>query len=81
MRRPSRITKVYNALLLCGCLGLLCCLGWKGWTEMSRVDHHLSLVSPYTTLADWVNIHGQSGLRLKIPKPIYFNVRYGDPAL
>ena len=34
-----------------------------------------SKVSPYTTLADWVNIHGNSGLRIKIPKPIYFNVK------
>ena len=33
-----------------------------------------STVSPYTTLADWVNIHGNTGLRVKIPKPIYFNV-------
>ena len=77
MRRPARsgISRLYNLLLLSGCLGLLCCLGWKGASQMSRVDHYLSHVSPYTTLADWVNIHGQSGLRLKIPKPIYFNVR------
>ena len=74
MRRPSRITTVYNSLLLCGCLGLLCCLSWKGLTQMSRFDAQLSQFSPYTTLADWVNIHGHSGLRLKIPKPIYFNV-------
>ena len=81
MRRSSRsgLTTIYNALLLAGCLGLLCCLGWKGATQMSRVDAELSHVSPYTTLADWVNIHGHSGLRLKIPKPIYFNVRE-DPS-
>ena len=33
-----------------------------------------STLSPYTTLADWINIHAQSGLRLKIPKPIYVQV-------
>ena len=77
MRRPTRsgLNTIYNALLLAGCLGLLCCLTWKAVTQMSQVDARLSQFSPYTTLADWVNIHGQSGLRLKIPKPIYFNVR------
>ena len=33
-----------------------------------------SNLSPYSTLADWVNIHAQSGLRIRIPKPIYFQV-------
>ena len=33
-----------------------------------------SNLSPYSTLADWVNIHAQSGLRLRIPKPIYVQV-------
>ena len=81
MRRPSRsglINTLYNVLLLAGGLGLLCCLTWKAATQMSQVDSRLSHVSPYTTLADWVNITGHSGLRLKIPKPIYFNVR-DDP--
>ena len=36
--------------------------------------HLSSNLSPYSTLADWVNIHAQSGLRIRIPKPIYFQV-------
>ena len=58
---------------------------WADWTSISgrrgrrtrSWDKVLccSQVSPYTTLADWVNIHGNSGLRIKIPKPIYFNVK------
>jgi len=68
------IKRVYNLFILLGILmaGYLCSKQFL--TKFSHMDTYLSSKYAYTTLADMVNIHSESGLRLKIPKPILFQV-------
>ena len=75
MKRQSTLSRIYSTLLLCAGLGAFCLALVTGFRNVGRIDTQLSLLSPYSTLADWVNIHAQSGLRLKIPQPIFVRVR------
>ena len=75
MKRQSTISRIYSTLLLCAGLGAFCLALVTGFRNVGRIDTQLSLLSPYSTLADWVNIHAQSGLRLRIPQPIFVRVR------
>ena len=75
MKNPSTISRIYNTLLYFAGLGVFCLAIVTVFRNVGRIDNHLSHLSPYSTLADWVNIHAQSGLRLRIPQPIFVRVR------
>ena len=75
MKNPSTISRIYNTLLYFAGLGVCCLAIVTVFRNVGRIDNHLSHLSPYSTLADWVNIHAQSGLRLRIPQPIFVRVR------
>lgn len=68
------IRGLYNSFIVVGMLMAFFLCGRHVLTKVSKMDSYLSSKSPYTTLADMVNIHGESGLRLKIPKPVLLQV-------
>ena len=74
MKRQSTISRIYSTLLYFAGLGAFCLALVIGFRNFGRIDTQLSHLSPYSTLADWVNIHAQSGLRLRIPQPIFVRV-------
>ena len=74
MKKHSSISRIYNTLLSFAGLGVFCLALVTAFKNIGKIDNHLSHLSPYSTLADWVNIHAQSGLRLKIPQPIFVRV-------
>ena len=41
MRQSSRVTGMYNWLLLLASLGLLLCLSWRVARHVGTLDHHL----------------------------------------
>ena len=75
MKKQSTISRIYNTLLYCAGLGVCCLALVTAVRNVGRIDSSLSHLSPYSTLADWVNIHAQSGLRLRIPQPIFVRVK------
>ena len=90
MRKLSRISVIYNYLILFASCGVFCAIIVSVINRIEKIDNKMRLnseniiplflnfyssqISPYSTLADWVNVHAQSGLRIKVPKPIYFQV-------
>ena len=74
MKNPSTISRIYSTLLYGAGLGVFCLVIVTAFRNIGRIDNNLSHLSPYSTLADWVNIHAQSGLRLRIPQPIFVRV-------
>ena len=75
MKKQSTISRIYNTLLYGAGLGVFCLAIVTAVRNVGRIDSRLSHLSPYSTLADWVNIHAQSGLRLRIPQPIFVRVK------
>ena len=75
MKKQSAISRIYNTLLYCAGLGVFCLALVTAVRNVGSLDSRLSGLSPYSTLADWVNIHAQSGLRLRIPQPIFVKVK------
>ena len=75
MKNPSTISRIYSTLLYGAGLGVFCRVIVTAFRNIGRIDNNLSHLSPYSTLADWVNIHAQSGLRLRIPQPIFVRVK------
>jgi len=61
-------------LILFSSFGLFSAILASFINRIEKLDDKMSQISPYSTLADWVNVHAQSGLRIKIPKPIYIQV-------
>ena len=79
MKKQSTISKIYNTLLYFAGLGVFGLAIVTAFRNAGRIDSQLSHLSPYSNLADWINIHAQSGLRLRIPQPIFVRVRNGHP--
>ena len=85
------IRRVCNTFILAGITLACCMSGKHVLTRINHADSYLrwdhnyivclltlipySLHSPYTTIADMLNINAESGLRLKIPKPVLLQVR------